>query len=167
MKFLAAPWRWKFISGLLKERECIFCQALKQDDAESFVLWRGRNHFLMLNKYPYSTGHLLIAPNLHRASPELLPTADQVEIIELLERALAALRQTLHPEGFNIGMNIGKAAGAGMADHYHWHMVPRWVGDANFMPVVGQTRVFSADLSTIYRLLRDALSAEGERAKGT
>jgi len=158
MKFLSAPWRWDFIAGLKKTDGCIFCQALAEEDRDSQVCYRGERFFVLLNKYPYSTGHVMIAPKIHVPSPELMAAGDLGEMLELTNRSLNILRENFHPEGFNIGMNIGKAAGAGVKDHFHQHVVPRWQGDANFMAVVGGTRVMSYDQADVLAALRSAFS---------
>lgn len=130
---------------------CIFCQALKQKkDRESFILHRGNRNFILLNKYPYTPGHLMIAPNKHLESIELADKETTEEMISLLKRCLRILREQYKPQGFNTGMNIGHSAGAGVADHYHLHIIPRWVGDSNFMPLVGKTKVVLQDLHTTY-----------------
>jgi ATP adenylyltransferase len=157
MKYLSAPWRWSFITGLKQETGCVFCRALQGDDEAGLVLLRGRSFFVILNKYPYSSGHLMVAPLAHLDSPERLQAAELQEMWELANRSLAALRSAYGPQGFNLGMNLGLAAGAGVKDHFHLHVVPRWPGDANFMPVVGETRVASFDLQQVYRTLRAAL----------
>ena len=156
MKFLAAPWRWSFISSLKKENGCVFCRELAKADNESLVCFRGDKFFVILNKYPYSTGHLMIAPNTHISSPEEMPAADLLEMWQLTSRSLGILKEIFHPDGFNIGMNIGKAAGAGVKDHFHQHIVPRWQGDANFMAVVGGTKVLSYDQTTVRAAIRSA-----------
>ncbi len=159
MKYLSAPWRWSFISGWKPETGCVFCRALQEEDEAGLVLRREDPFFVILNKYPYSTGHLMVVPQAHIDSPEKL-TADELRTMwELANRSLAALRGAYQPSGFNVGMNLGAAAGAGVKDHFHLHIVPRWPGDANFMPVIGQTRVASYDLQDVYRTLRAALQA--------
>ena len=154
MKVLSAPWRWEFISGLIKKQGCVFCDALKLPDDESFICCRGTNFFVILNKFPYNTAHLMIVPYEHTAAPENLPPEKTVEMWALMNRSLDILKNQFHPHGFNIGMNIGPAAGAGVKDHVHLHIVPRWEGDANFMPVIGKTRVLSYNLETIFEILR-------------
>ncbi len=157
MKFLSAPWRWKFISGQAHDGDgCVFCRALQADDPDSLVCFRGEAFFVLLNKYPYSSGHLMVAPRAHLASPELLAAAELREMWELTLRSMAILKENFHPDGFNIGMNIGKAAGAGIKDHFHQHIVPRWQGDANFMATVGDTKVLSYDQETVFAAIRDA-----------
>jgi ATP adenylyltransferase len=156
MKFLSAPWRWDFIANSRKNSGCIFCQALARDDREAMILWRGERFFVLLNKYPYSTGHLMIAPLNHLAAPDELAGTELAEMWELTNRAMAILKKSFHPDGFNIGMNIGPAAGAGVKDHFHQHVVPRWQGDANFMALIGKTRVLSYDQQEVFGIIGDA-----------
>lgn len=160
MKFLPAPWRWKFITGQAGGGDgCVFCRAAAaQDDRAALVCFRGRDYFVMLNRYPYSSGHLMVAPLAHRASPEEAGPGSLDELWELTRRSLVVLRQAFRPDGFNVGMNIGQAAGAGIKDHFHQHVVPRWQGDANFMATVGGTKVLSYDLEAVYAAVRDAFS---------
>jgi ATP adenylyltransferase len=153
MKFLSAPWRWKFISSLIKKKGCIFCEALKLPANDSLVCYRGKDYFVILNKFPYNTAHLMIVPYEHVDSPEKIEPQKTVEMWELMNRSTKILTEQFHPQGFNIGMNIGQAAGAGVKDHVHLHIVPRWNGDANFMPVVGKTRVLSYSIETIFEIL--------------
>jgi ATP adenylyltransferase len=153
MKFLAAPWRWKFISDLVKTSGCIFCNENQNPDKASLVCYRGKNFFIKLNKYPYTTGHIMIAPLAHLKSPDQLPAEDSTELWSLLNQSLGILKKNFHPDGFNVGMNLGQVAGAGIKDHFHLHIVPRWSGDANFMPVIGGTKVMSYDLSSIFDIL--------------
>jgi ATP adenylyltransferase len=155
MKFLSAPWRWDFISQIGKIKGCVFCEALKQPEDQSLICHRGKDFFVILNKYPYSTGHLMIVPYEHVNSPELIAPEKTVEMWSLMNQAMAIIRENFHPGGFNLGMNLGKAAGAGVKDHCHLHIVPRWDGDANFMPIVGETRVLSYSMDTVLRMLRD------------
>ena len=117
------------------------------------VLHIGRHSFVMLNAYPYNNGHLMVAPRRHLASPEMLERAERDEINELVTRSIELLRKALNPDGFNVGANLGRIAGAGFADHMHWHVVPRWAGDNNFMPVLASTRVLSQHLLDSYRRL--------------
>jgi ATP adenylyltransferase len=114
MKYLSAPWRWDFIAGSGKGKGCVFCGALSQAESDSLVCFRGDKFFVILNKYPYNSGHLMIAPNAHIASPEGLAAADLLEMGQLTVRSLAILKENFHPDGFNIGMNLGQAAGAGI-----------------------------------------------------
>ncbi len=156
MKFLSAPWRWKFISGQ-HDGGCVFCRALAAGD-DALVCHHGRNFFVLLNRYPYSSGHLMVAPRAHLASPEEMAAADLGEMWELAQRSLGVLRQRFRPDGFNIGMNLGRAAGAGFPGHFHLHVVPRWQGDANFMAVTGGTKVVSYDLEAVCAAVRDGFA---------
>lgn len=150
MESLYAPWREVFIKGE-KLQGCIFCPDLiiKTD----LILHRGKTCFVIMNLYPYSGGHLLVVPNRHVAKPEDLSAEERLEMFDLMADSVAILKQELKPEGFNIGMNLGKAAGAGVADHLHIHIVPRWVGDTNFMPLLGGVRVVSEDLNSLKKRL--------------
>jgi ATP adenylyltransferase len=158
IKFLSAPWRWDFIANMKKDDGCVFCQAQVKGDREGLVCSRGKKFFVLLNKYPYSTGHLMVAPYAHVPSPEQMAAGDLQEMWELTNRSLTILKENFHPEGFNIGMNIGKAAGAGVKDHFHQHIVPRWQGDANFMATVGKTRVMSYDQETVFAAIRSSFA---------
>jgi ATP adenylyltransferase len=151
MEYITTPWREEYIKKVFKMKGCIFCQALKKkDDKESFILYRGTHNFVLLNKYPYTPGHLMIAPYKHLSSIELAEKEATDEMTELLRRCLSLLRKQYNPQGFNTGMNIGQSAGAGIADHYHLHIIPRWLGDSNFMPLIGKTKVVLEDLHTSY-----------------
>jgi ATP adenylyltransferase len=134
---------------------CIFCTAAKNsaDDETNFVLHRGAHTFVILNLYPYISGHLMIAPYAHLGELDAAPTEVTAEMMELVKRCQTALREVYRPQGFNVGMNLGRAAGAGIADHIHMHIMPRWVGDSNFMTSVAETRVIPEDLPTTYRKL--------------
>ena len=157
MKRLWTPWRMAFIQGE-KPPECIFCsKPNERNDRENFILYRGRHNFIILNAYPYTSGHLMIVPYNHVATIEELESEVTSEMMDLAKRAIAALRKAERPEALNVGMNIGKAAGAGIADHVHLHVVPRWSGDNNFMPVVGDARLLPETLATTY----DKLIAAG------
>jgi ATP adenylyltransferase len=136
---------------------CIFCAAQQNPaaDEKNFVVHRGAAAFVILNLYPYISGHLMIAPNAHLGELFSAPAAVTNEMMDLAKRCQVALREIYRPHGFNLGMNLGRAAGAGVADHIHMHVLPRWTGDTNFMSAVGETRVLSEDLPTTYRKLRD------------
>lgn len=136
---------------------CIFCEALKNpaDDEKNFVLHRAAHNFVVLNLYPYISGHLMIAPNAHLSDFDSAPKETTDEMMDLAKRCQSALREAYRPHGFNLGMNLGRAAGAGVAHHFHLHIMPRWDGDTNFMSTVGETRVLSEDLPTTYRKLLD------------
>ena len=158
MKRLSAPWRWSFLTGLKSLKSCIFCAALKENEDESLVCFRGLDYFVILNKYPYTTGHLMIAPTAHIASPQDVDPGKSIEMWSLLNTSMAVLKKAFRPDGFNIGMNIGNAAGAGIKDHFHLHVVPRWQGDANFLAVIGNTKLVSFELSTILSLVRSGFT---------
>jgi ATP adenylyltransferase len=156
VQHLWAPWRLEFIKGP-KPSSCFFCEAAAADpsrDAELLVLARTPMALAILNRYPYNNGHLMVAPRAHLPNLEDLASTDANEVMALTQRALRVLRQVLSPDGFNLGINAGKIAGAGVADHVHQHVVPRWDGDTNFMPVVGETKVLSEHLSKSYEQLR-------------
>ena len=151
---LWAPWRMEYIESD-KSGECIFCVALaSDDDAAKYVLHRGEHCFVMLNAYPYTSGHLMVSPNDHVDSLEQLGAETLLELMTLTQRSLAAIREAYGPEGFNLGVNQGKVAGAGVEDHVHLHVVPRWAGDTNFMPVVGGVRVLPQSLEDSYAALK-------------
>jgi len=154
MRFLPAPWRWNFISKTGKLKECVFCNALKLPDDESLICFRGKQYFVILNKFPYSTGHLMIVPFEHLSSPNQISPGDSTEMWDLMNRSLTILKEKFNPGGFNVGMNIGKCAGAGVKDHFHLHIVPRWEGDANFMAVTGNTKVLSYSIDEVLKTLR-------------
>jgi len=151
MDHLWSPWRYKYIASVDKTEECVFCRINReQKDAENFVVHRARLNFIVLNLFPYTSGHLMIVPYEHKASLVDFDTATTTEMLELAKRSQLALEAEYHPDGFNIGMNLGRSAGAGVADHLHLHVVPRWSGDANFVSIVGETRVLPEDLAATY-----------------
>lgn len=134
--------------------DCIFCQALKlKNDRKAFILFRGSHNFIVLNRYPYTPAHLMIAPYKHLASFEQAEKESTDEMVDLLKLSLKILRKKYRPHGFNTGMNLGRSAGAGIADHYHLHVILRWTGDSNFMPIVGKTKTMIEDLETTYNRL--------------
>jgi ATP adenylyltransferase len=135
---------------------CIFCEAQKNptDDEQNFILHRAGHNFVILNLYPYISGHMMIAPYAHLGELDSAPKETTDEMMDLVKRCQTVLREVYQPHGFNIGMNLGRAAGAGVAAHIHMHVLPRWAGDTNFMSTIGETRVLSEDLPTTYRKLR-------------
>jgi ATP adenylyltransferase len=154
MEYISAPWREEYVKNIYKMTECIFCRALKlKDDKKAYILHRGTHNFIMLNKFPYTPGHLIIAPYKHIASFDKARKEITDEMTDFLKLSLKVLKKKYHPHGFNTGMNLGNSAGAGVADHYHLHVIPRWVGDSNFMPLVGKTKVTLEDLNTTYNRL--------------
>jgi len=151
MEYIYAPWREEYVKKVFKMKECIFCRALKlKNDKEAYILYRGKYNFIVLNKYPYTPGHLMIAPYKHLDSFERTEKESTDEFANLLKLCLKVLRKKYNPHGFNTGMNLGQSAGAGVAKHYHLHIIPRWVGDSNFMPLISKTKVVIEDLEITY-----------------
>jgi ATP adenylyltransferase len=159
-KNLWAPWRMTYIKTLSKEGQCFICQnaANPQDDQENLVLWRTAGSLVMFNKFPYNNGHMLIAPTRHIAGMEEAGDDELLELTKLIREVQAALTEAVHPNGFNVGMNFGRCAGAGLPGHLHIHVVPRWDGDTNFMAVTGGTDVISQGLHELYGQLREISS---------
>jgi ATP adenylyltransferase len=158
MDQLWAPWRLAYVAAPRKPAEadaCFICQGLAEtDDRKNLIALRTPGSVVVLNRFPYNNGHLLIAPQAHKGTLAQLDSAEMLETMETVRRMTALLDQILHPDGYNIGLNQGAAAGAGLPGHLHWHIVPRWNGDTNFMPVIGETKVISQHLLTTYdRLL--------------
>jgi ATP adenylyltransferase len=163
MKRLWAAWRMKYIVNADKETGCIFCNALaKPDGPENLIVMRREHAFIILNKYPYTSGHVMVAPNEHQPSLELLDAPIRAEMMELVSQSIVILRQVYNPQGFNVGANIGVAAGAGVPGHVHIHIVPRWAGDTNFMSTVGDVRVLPETLDETYRRTREAFLSQGK-----
>jgi ATP adenylyltransferase len=147
---LWAPWRMEYIGSARegKDEGCLFCEKPREgDDEKALILARTGLSFAMLNRYPYNSGHLMIAPFRHVGELEEIKDDESLDMQQLLQRSIKALKEAMQPEGFNIGMNLGVVAGAGIPDHLHWHVVPRWEGDTNFMPVVGATKVLPDSLA--------------------
>ncbi len=154
MDYLWSPWRYRYVSTAGPSDECVFCAKLAQNrDAENYILHRGRFNFVLLNLYPYTSGHLMIAPYEHVPSLEQAGADTLTELMQLTQRAEKHLRAVYRPGGLNVGMNIGSCAGAGVAGHIHMHVVPRWVGDSSYMTVTSETRVLPEELSTTYAKL--------------
>jgi len=154
MDHLWTPWRYRYISTELPADGCIFCtKAADNKDAQNYILHRGKLNFILLNLFPYTNGHLMIAPYQHVATMAATPEATLAEMMQLTRQAETNLRAVYRPDGLNIGMNIGVSAGAGVADHIHMHVVPRWTGDANFMSTIGETRVLPEELPATYQKL--------------
>ncbi|HEX7124580.1 MAG TPA: HIT domain-containing protein [Thermodesulfobacteriota bacterium] len=147
MQHLWAPWRMEYVGGGNDESGCLFCRAYEPgDDRARLVLWRGPLALVMLNRYPYASGHVMIAPRAHTADPSALPPEAALEIMRLVAASTRVLADAMAPHGFNVGMNLGRAAGAGVEHHLHMHVVPRWIGDTNFMPVLGDVKVLPEHL---------------------
>ena len=164
MKPLWAPWRSDYVNKFGKtdkespdEKECVFCSAIKtKEDHERFIIHRGENAFVILNLYPYSNGHLLVIPYLHVCDLNALDNKTHHEIMDLIVKGQDVLKQVYHPQGINIGANIGAAAGAGIDQHLHFHILPRWLADVNFMTAVGNTRVIPESLEETWEKIRSA-----------
>jgi ATP adenylyltransferase len=153
MERLYSPWRSKYIESFKvhslekKEEGCVFCTALEsKNDKDRLLVYRGKLVFVMMNLYPYNSGHMMILPNRHTADFNSLTSEENTECSSLLQTAQKALEELSHPHGYNIGMNLGKAGGAGIDDHLHWHIVPRWNGDTNFMPTIADVKMVSEDM---------------------
>lgn len=159
MDVLWSPWRYSYIkSGETNgQNECVFCGILNNSlgDEENFILQRARFNFVILNIYPYISGHIMVIPYAHLADLDRAEKEATDELMDLTKRCQTVLRDVYQPHGFNLGMNFGRAAGAGVAEHFHLHILPRWVGDANFMTAIGETRTIPEDLRTTYDKLKD------------
>src|SRR5436190_17180163 len=157
MDRLWAPWRLSYVASAKPPTDhdpCFICQSLaEKNDCANLLAWRGPNSLVILNRFPYNNGHLLIAPNAHKGQLHELSPGEVLEMQETLTRMVGILRELMHPDGFNIGLNLGKAAGAGLPGHLHWHLVPRWHGDTNFMPVLADVKVIVQALDSLYDLL--------------
>ena len=154
---LWAPWRMEYIRGE-KEPGCIFChKPAQKNDRENLILHRGESVFIIMNKYPYNNGHIMVVPYRHESEVDQLTKNEYSEMMLLVQRTIRALKKLMNPQGFNIGMNVGAAAGAGIDDHLHFHIVPRWNADTNFMPVIGHTKVISEVLDDTWEQLQKIL----------
>lgn len=154
MDRLWTPWRFEYLRNAEQAPGCVFCRVLQEArDADNFLLFRGRHAFVILNLFPYTSGHLLCVANRHVRLLEEAEPEELHEIIDLSRQCEAALRQEYHPDGYNLGFNLGRSAGAGVEHHLHMHVLPRWVGDSNFVSVVGETRVLPEELPVTYERL--------------
>jgi len=158
MENLWAPWRVNYITKVIKQTKgCVFCRILKEKkDVSNFVVIRTKSSYAVLNIYPYNNGHTLILPNRHVNDIDKLSRKERDDLFDLLDTVKALMKSTMNPQGFNIGLNLGQAAGAGFPGHIHIHIVPRWRGDVNFMPVVAHTKVISQSLKETYNILKNA-----------
>jgi ATP adenylyltransferase len=155
MDFLFSPWRYAYVTGASNPGECVFCAILQaKNDIESLIVHRGKSCFVILNAFPYTSGHCMVLPYEHVDELQKLASPAAEEMMALTQKLEGALRELYRPDGINLGMNVGKAAGAGVAGHIHMHVLPRWFGDTNFMTVVGETRVLPEDLQTTYSRLK-------------
>ncbi|MGH9410353.1 MAG: HIT family protein [Vicinamibacterales bacterium] len=154
MDHLWSPWRLAYITGAHRDEACVFCTALTSEDAQSLIVFRGSTCYVILNLFPYNNGHLMVVSKRHLSTLASATPEELAELIELTRRAEIALTEAYAPHGLNIGINLGKSAGAGILDHVHVHVVPRWTGDTNFMTVVGDTRVLPEQLPVTAERLR-------------
>lgn len=156
MERIWAPWRMDYILGD-KDKECVFCIGPEEkDDKEKLIIARGKYCFVILNKYPYNNGHLMVTPYRHVSELTLLNDPELLEIMQFTQHSLKVFKKTMRPGGFNIGINTGITGGAGIKDHIHLHVVPRWEGDTNFMPVIGCTKIMPQHLQDTYNILKEA-----------
>jgi ATP adenylyltransferase len=163
MEQLWAPWRLAYVAkepAPRKDDGCFICRGLSQtDDRANQIVLRGPHSIVLLNRFPYNNGHLLVAPNSHKARLDELTPEETLEVQSQLARMIGILERLIHPDGFNLGVNLGKSAGAGLPGHLHWHIVPRWDGDTNFMPILTDTRVIVQSLESLYDLLMKEMSS--------
>jgi len=157
MQVLWAPWRMVYIDRAREDRGCIFCRATTGEPRERLLVGTTEHSLVMLNRFPYQSGHVMVAPRRHGGDIVALPADEHAELAETLRRVLGSLRDALRPDGFNVGLNLGAAAGAGILDHVHWHVVPRWTGDTNFMPMLADVRVLPQHLEETWERFRAAL----------
>jgi ATP adenylyltransferase len=159
MDYLWTPWRYRYIADAAKDEGCVFCAAIAlNSDRQALIVLRGVKNFVILNAFPYTSGHVMVVPYEHTADLPATDPGTLAEMMVLAQRVQVGLEKTYHPQGYNLGMNLGRAAGAGVTGHLHLHVLPRWSGDSNFMTVVAETRVEPEDLSTTYEKLHAALS---------
>jgi ATP adenylyltransferase len=162
MDYLWAPWRIQYIKQAVKNEDagCILCDhPAKKDDQKNLILYHGKLNYVMMNRYPYNAGHLMVAPERHVNSPELLTDAERNEHFKIVSQCVAVLKEAFHCDGFNVGINLGRVAGAGIDQHMHTHVVPRWNGDTNFMPILGDTKVINEALEETYAMLKPKFAA--------
>ncbi len=157
MDYLWTPWRYAYVTTADKAPGCVLCDLQKQDDREARIVLRGRLNYIIVNSFPYTSGHVMVVPYAHLDELQKLPSETSTEMMELCRRMEGVLRALYCPEGINLGMNIGKAAGAGVAGHVHMHMLPRWTADSNFMGTVGESRVLPEALETTYQRLKEKI----------
>ncbi|HLJ23967.1 MAG TPA: HIT domain-containing protein [Candidatus Acidoferrales bacterium] len=159
MDYLWTPWRYRYVAEVKNQTGCVFCSAHNaNNDEEWLIVRRAVKNFIILNRYPYTSGHVMIVPYAHTADFAGLERETAAEMMLLSQRVQEALDDVYHPDGFNLGMNLGRSAGAGIADHLHMHLLPRWTGDTNFMTTVSETRMEPEELSVTYTRLRKALA---------
>lgn len=166
MDYLWTPWRYAYITAAKSDQRCVFCDKQNEkDDRPSWIVYRGKHCYICLNAFPYTSGHVMIIPYEHVDELQKLPVEAAQEMIALCRRTEAALHSLYHPDGINLGMNLGAAAGAGVAGHLHMHVLPRWVADANFMTVVGETRILPETLEITWQRMRAEFGQQAKRSK--
>ncbi|HEU5231877.1 MAG TPA: HIT domain-containing protein [Terriglobales bacterium] len=166
MDYLWTPWRYAYITEAKDDLRCVFCDKQNEkDDRTSWIVHRGKHCYICLNAFPYTSGHVMVIPYQHLDQLQKLPTEAAHEMMALCQRTETALRNLYHPDGINLGMNLGAAAGAGVAGHLHMHVLPRWVADANFMTVIGETRILPETLETTWQRMREEFGRETKGSK--
>lgn len=166
MEYISAPWREEYVKRVFRMPGCIFCRAPKlRNDRDALILFRGKHNFIILNKFPYTPGHIMIAPYRHLGTFDRATKGEGHELAELLTMSLRILKRHYHPQGFNAGLNLGRCAGAGVIHHYHLHVIPRWQGDSNFMPLISQTRILIEDLESTFEHLLPLFEKEKRKRK--
>jgi ATP adenylyltransferase len=159
MDYIWSPWRYRYVADASHDDRCVFCRALEaNDDSKSLIIYRGEKNFIILNRYPYTSGHSMVVPYVHTADLTATPADVLAEMMVLAQRVQKAMEGAYHPEGYNLGINLGRAAGAGITGHLHLHVLPRWSGDSSFMTVIGETRVEPEELGVTYERLRKLLA---------
>jgi ATP adenylyltransferase len=154
MEVLWAPWRMEYVSSDNKKGGCIFCPCDdRSQDEKRLILFTGNRSIVLMNRFPYINGHLLVAPLRHVSTLDALLPEEKLDLITMVEKSIGVLKEVMNPEGFNVGVNLGKAAGAGVEEHIHFHVVPRWIGDTNYMTVFGEVRVIPEHIQATYRKL--------------
>jgi ATP adenylyltransferase len=165
MDYIWTPWRYQYVKDANRNSTCVFCEiAASNDDESNLVVHRAQSNYVVLNRFPYTSGHVMVIPYQHVATLEEAPSEAVAEMMTLTRRLETVLRKIYQPSGVNIGMNIGEAAGAGVAGHIHMHILPRWVADSNFITVVGETRILPEDLSETWKRLRNGFETTDGRA---
>lgn len=160
MDFIFAPWRYAYITSAHEATGCLFCELSQAgNDEKALIVHRDKHCFVILNAFPYTSGHVMVVPYQHVDQLQQLSPEAAQEMMELTRRLEGILRELYHPEGLNLGMNLGKAAGAGIAGHIHMHVLPRWVADANFISVIGETRILPEDLATTYKRIKEKFTS--------
>lgn len=159
MRRLWTPWRMSYIKSAERMSKCFLCEAPSKSDSEALIVHRSNRVFVILNAYPYNTGHVMVAPYRHVADLEELDSEESLDLLEEVKRSIKALKSEYSPQGFNMGINLGRVSGAGLESHVHVHIVPRWSGDTNFMPIVGGAKVLPEDLETTWSRLRRAFDS--------